>query len=68
MSTALNMRGKNGDLDEELIMGVIFTAREMKRMIRKHSIEIKKESVGKRAEIGIELPPLVMKRGNTSAF
>ena len=45
MSTALERREKEKDIDEELIMGVISSAREMRRMIRKHSIEMQRNSV-----------------------
>lgn len=39
MSTAL----QNKDNDDELIMGVISTAREMRQMIRKHSLQAKRD-------------------------
>lgn len=54
--------------EEDLIMGVISSAREMKRVIRKHSIELKKENKPKREDLAVELPPLLIKRGVTTAL
>lgn len=49
-------------------MGVISTAREMRKMIRKHSIELKKDKNNKHEEMAIELPPISLKRGITTCF
>ena len=49
-------------------MGVISSAREMRKVIRKHSMELKKENKPKRDDLGLELPPLVLRKGVTTAF
>lgn len=49
------------DNDEELIAGLINSARNIKRMIRKHSLEIRKDSQHKNNNEAIELPPLNLK-------
>lgn len=40
----------------------------MKRMIRKHSIELKKDKQFYKEECKMELPPLKLKRGLTTPF
>ena len=67
MSTALEYRDEKKDVDEELILGVISTARQMRRIIRKHSTELKKGGRERKASIELELPTII-KRGNTTAF
>ena len=48
-------------------MGIISTTREMRRVIRKHSISLKREERYKE-NVGVELPPLKMRKGKTSVF
>lgn len=39
---ALTARDYSNNKDEDLIMGILKSAREMKRVFRKHSVELKK--------------------------
>ena len=54
----------------DLLRGVIATSREMRKMIRRHSLEMKKENNNVREieQYRVELPPLMLKKGATVAF
>lgn len=45
---ALTARDCSKNKDEDLILGVLKSAREMKRVFRKHSVELKKDQVPRR--------------------
>lgn len=45
---ALTARDYSTNKDEELIMGILKSAREIKRVFRKHSVELKKEQVSRK--------------------
>lgn len=54
----------------DLLRGVIATSQEMRKMIRRHSLEMKKENNNYQVpeHYRVELPPLMLKKGVTTAF
>jgi hypothetical protein len=53
--------------EEDLILGVISTTRKMKRVLRKHSLELK-NSMNMKNNPEFELPPLTVRKGVSTAF
>lgn len=47
-----------------LILGIISSGREMKKAMRKHSVEMRKEN--SESELRLELPPLLLRKGVTA--
>jgi hypothetical protein len=48
-------------------MGIISSSREMKKAIRKHSLEMRKENSSSHMEqFRLELPPLLLRKGVTT--
>lgn len=52
--------------DEDLILGVLTSTKQIKKVFRRHSIEIKKEKKLKQYQIDSLLPPLMMKKGKSN--
>lgn len=46
-----NKTAEVGNSEEDLIQGIISTTREMKRVFRKHSMELRKENASKKADL-----------------
>ena len=44
----MTARDYGSNKDEDLIMGILKSAREMKKVFRKHSVELKKEHLSRK--------------------
>lgn len=63
-----SVRGMNEGNSMDLFMGIISSTREIRKSIRKHSMELRKETKVENAENFVELPPLLLRKGVTAAF